>query len=89
MKSQDVYGNSSNDNILVQGIIDLYYINSKGEIILVDYKTDRINNGEEQKLIEKYSKQLEIYQKALEQSLQKNVSRKYIYSVTLGKEIMI
>ena len=89
LKSQDVYGNSSNDNILVQGIIDLYYINSKGEIILVDYKTDRINNGEEQKLIEKYSKQLEIYQKALEQSLQKNVSRKYIYSVTLGKEIMI
>lgn len=42
LKSQEVYGNNSDDNILVQGIIDLYYINSKGEIILVDYKTDRI-----------------------------------------------
>ena len=30
------------DEILVQGIIDLYFINEKDELILVDYKTDNI-----------------------------------------------
>ena len=28
------------DNIVVQGMIDLYYINQNDEVVLVDYKTD-------------------------------------------------
>ena len=87
LKSKDVYNNSSDENILVQGIIDLYYISKNNEIILVDYKTDRVNQGEDSKLVEKYSKQLEIYTKALEQSLNKKVDKKYIYSVYLNKMI--
>ena len=87
LKSKDIYDNDSDDNILVQGIIDLYYINQNNEIILVDYKTDRVNQGEENKLIEKYSKQLEIYTKALSQALCKNVDKKFIYSVHLNKLI--
>lgn len=87
LKSKDIYDNDSDDNILVQGIIDLYYINQNDEIILVDYKTDRVNHGEENKLTEKYSKQLEIYTKALSQALNKNVDKKFIYSVYLNKMI--
>lgn len=87
MKAKDVYKNNSEDNILVQGIIDLYYVNNKGEVILVDYKTDYVNAGEEQILADKYRKQLEIYQMALEQSLGQKVSKKYIYSVYLNKMI--
>ena len=75
------------DKILVQGIIDLYYINKDDKIVLVDYKTDFIKQGEEQKLIEKYKKQLEIYKKALENSLNKKVDKVIIYSVCLNKEI--
>ena len=89
MKAKDVYKNNSDDNILVQGIIDLYYINQNDEIILVDYKTDYVNAGEEQSLADKYRKQLEIYQMALEQSLGQKVSKKYIYSVYLNKMIEI
>ena len=87
LKAKDIYSNNSDDNILVQGIIDLYYINQKDEIILVDYKTDFVNPGEEQILSAKYKKQLEIYQNALEQALEKKVSKKYIYSVYLNKMI--
>ncbi|MBO5348473.1 MAG: helicase-exonuclease AddAB subunit AddA [Clostridia bacterium] len=87
LKSKDVYDNNSDDNILVQGIIDLYYINQNNEIILVDYKTDRLNQGEELKLVEKYSKQIDIYKNALEQALNKTVDKKYIYSVYLNKMI--
>ena len=87
LKSKDVYNNSSDENILVQGIIDLYYINQNDEVVLVDYKTDRVNQGEDAKLVEKYSKQLEIYTNALEQALNKKVDKKYIYSVYLNKMI--
>lgn len=72
---------------MVQGIIDLYYINQKNEIVLVDYKTDYVEKGKENTLVEKYEKQLELYQKALEEALNKKVDKKYIYSVYLGKEI--
>ena len=73
--------------MLVQGIIDLYYINKENELILVDYKTDFLQS--EQELIDKYKIQLELYKKALEEALGKKVCHIYIYSTYLGKEIEI
>ena len=87
LKSGEIYNDDSNENVLVQGIIDLYYINNNDEIILVDYKTDWVEEGEEQSLVNKYTKQLELYARALEKSLDQNVSKKYIYSVRLNKMI--
>ena len=47
------------DNILIQGIIDLFFEEDDG-IVLVDYKTDRVTKKDgEALLIERYSKQLE------------------------------
>ena len=87
LTADQVYGNGVDDNILVQGIIDLYFINQDGEVVLVDYKTDYVEKGKESELVEKYSKQLEIYKKALEQALGKCVNKCYIYSVYLEKMI--
>lgn len=85
---KEVYKESSSeDNILVQGIIDLYYINKDNEIVLVDYKTDFINKGEESKLIKEYSQQLRIYKEALEQAINRKVARVQIYSLYLNKSI--
>lgn len=85
ISSKYIFELETSEDILVQGIIDLYYINSNNELILVDFKTDFIKSGEEECLIKKYNKQLEIYRKALEQSLNKKVEHTYIYSVTLSK----
>ena len=85
--AEELYGNSIKEEILVQGIIDLYYINSNNELVLVDYKTDYVTKEDE--LIEKYSKQLELYRKALEEALNKNVSKTYIYSTCLNKSIEV
>lgn len=85
--ANEIYENDIKDNILVQGIIDLYYINEKGELILVDYKTDYVK--EEKELIEKYKVQLELYKKALEKSLDRKVEKIYIYSTQLNKAIEI
>ena len=85
--AKDIYLEEVEEMILVQGIIDLYYIDKNDNLILVDYKTDYVEK--EQELIEKYRKQLEIYQEALEEALEKKVYKKYIYSVYLGEPIDI
>ena len=85
LTADEVYGNGVQDSILVQGIIDLYFINQDGEVVLVDYKTDYVEKGKENELIDKYRKQLEIYKKALEQALGKSVDKCFIYSVYLEK----
>ena len=72
---------------VIQGIIDLYYINENGNIVLVDFKTDRID--EEELFRKKYKKQLEIYKIALEKITGKKVENSYIYSFNLGKKISI
>ena len=76
------------EDVLVQGIIDAYFIEND-EIVLVDYKTNFVRNGEEQKLIDRYHVQLEDYAQALERMTGRRVKERYIYSFTLGKEIRL
>ena len=76
------------ETVLVQGIIDAYFIENN-ELVLVDYKTDRVCRGEEQKLKELYHSQLEDYSAALERMLNRNVKEKYIYSFSLGKALLL
>ena len=84
-----IYNEKIEETILVQGVIDLYYVNKNNELILVDYKTDYIEKNKKYELVNKYKKQLELYQEALEQSFNKKVSKKYIYSTCLGQAIEI
>lgn len=84
--AQEIYTEETiKEKILVQGIIDLYYIDKNDKLVLVDYKTDYITKENKQELIKKYSRQLEIYGKALEEALGKKVDRKYIYSTYIGE----
>ena len=89
VNSNEVFDSEAKENILVQGIIDLYYINKNNEVILVDYKTDYVENGQEEALVEKYKKQLELYKRALEEALNRKVDKCFIYSVYFEKEIEI
>ena len=86
-KEKNTINQNNNDKILVQGIIDLYYINKDNELILLDYKTDYVNN--ENELVDKYKVQLEIYKRALEKSLNRKVDKVYIYSLYLQKVLPI
>lgn len=75
------------EDILVQGVIDLFFIDKDDKLILVDYKTDYVQN--ENELVEEYKGQLDLYKEALEQSLNKKVDKMCIYSVHLNKLIEI
>lgn len=87
INTKEIYNTENEENILVQGIIDLYYITKDDKVVLVDYKTDYVEN--EKDLIDKYEIQLEIYRKALKESLNKKINETYIYSIWLNKEIKI
>ena len=77
------------ENILVQGIIDLYYIDKDDKLVLVDYKTDYVEKGNENSLIDKYKLQLNLYKEALEKALNRKVDKVIIYSVWLQKELLL
>ena len=57
-------------NIIIQGAVDLAF-EENGEIVIVDYKTDRLKNIDKLKML--YKKQLELYKAAIEQHTSKNV----------------
>ena len=86
---------TTNEKILVQGVIDLLFETDDGRLILADYKTDHfskkaIASGEaEQALIERHKTQLQYYAKACDMFLGKKVDEIYIYSFALDKEIKI
>ena len=76
------------EEILVQGIIDAYFEEEDG-LVLVDYKTDKVQKGQEKELVEKYKVQMQYYKKALEMITDKEVKEIYIYSTGLGKAILV
>jgi len=87
LTAKEVYGIESEEAIMIQGIIDLYYIDQDDKIVLVDYKTDRVEMGEE--LVKRYASQLAYYKRALEDITGKEVKKTIIYSLKLEKEITI
>ena len=78
----------SDEPVLIQGIIDAWFEEEDG-IVLVDYKTDRVGEGEEQVLLDRYQIQLVYYAQALSQITGKKVKESFIYSLTLQKEISV
>lgn len=68
--------NADGEFIILQGIIDCFF-EEDGELVLVDYKTDRYNDVSE--IHQKYDKQLELYAYALNKITKKRVKDKFIY----------
>ena len=72
---------------LILGVIDLFYITNDGKVVLVDFKTDKLENNED--FIKKYKKQLDIYKEAINTLTEKKVDETYIYSFNLNKSIKL
>ncbi|MDD3226661.1 MAG: 3'-5' exonuclease, partial [Tissierellia bacterium] len=81
------------DLILVQGIIDCYFIED-GEAVIVDYKTDKIDETKNiaaqiNKLKEEYYDQVSLYKEAVEKITGINVKECYLYLFSMGREEVI
>ena len=80
---------STEELIVVQGIIDAW-IEEEDGLVIVDYKTDRVPfKGGEKVLKERYAAQLQYYKKALSRITGKSVKECVIYSLYLGREIVL
>lgn len=83
LSANEVYGIDFDDKILVQGIADCVFEES-GQLVLVDFKTDRVKD--ENELLERYKKQLTFYKYAIEKTLKMPVKEVMLYSFYLEKE---
>ncbi|MCR4616763.1 MAG: helicase-exonuclease AddAB subunit AddA [Lachnospiraceae bacterium] len=72
------------ENVIIQGIIDAYFVED-GKIVLLDYKTDSVENVNE--LVKRYETQLDYYEEALERLTGLKVSERVLYSFSLGEEV--
>ena len=72
--------------ISIQGQIDMYFIENS-EIVVVDYKSDTIENLAKE--IDNYKFQVEIYMKILKRLTGMNVKEMYLYAFLADRELKI
>lgn len=66
------------ESVMLRGIVDAYF-EEDNQIVLVDYKTDFVNEENINQIIEKYKKQLDLYADIIETLTGKSVKEKCIY----------
>lgn len=92
VKADEVIGNipETDDFVLVQGVIDCFIEKEDGTYSVIDFKTDNVSeeNGEEI-LLDRYSNQLSLYCRAVEDITKKKVSGAVIFSFALMEEIPV
>lgn len=74
------------ETVILQGAVDLAFVEN-GELVIVDYKTDRVKRPEQ--LREMYATQLMLYKEALTECLKLPVRECTIYSVRHSAEVEV
>ena len=84
------------EKLLVQGVIDIFFEDRNGNLILCDYKTDHLTKEEikdpalaKKKLNDAHAEQLSYYAEALRSMFGKYPSRVLIYSLPLKNTVEI
>lgn len=77
-----------NDIVLLQGIVDCYFY-EENEIVLIDYKTDTVNDNNIDMIINQYTPQILSYKEALEKITGNKVKESYLYLFDISKALSI
>lgn len=88
IKINELYKNENIDDterMMLVGIIDLFFEDENGDYILLDYKTDFVNEDNFEEVVNRYKIQLELYKNAIEDISGKKISNKYIYLFGIGR----
>lgn len=95
-QDEDFKNEIEQEEILVQGVIDLFFEDENGNIILCDYKTDHLTNEElkdamlvAEKMKARHGKQLEYYAMAVERLIGRPPHKILIYSLPFGEAVEI
>ena len=82
----DIADSLSEETVILQGAVDLAFVED-GELVIVDYKTDRVKAPED--LAERYASQLLLYKDAMEECLSLPVKECLIYSIRHSREVAV
>ena len=98
IKMNDIYLNDEifknnretyeNESVMLRGVIDLYFEEDDGLVIL-DYKTDFVDENNKKEIIHKYKKQIEIYADVLSKLTGKKVKEKYLYLFGIDEQVKV
>ena len=71
------------EQVLLQGVVDCFF-EEDGQLVLLDFKTDRVRAGEEEAAAAGYREQLEAYAYALRRITGKPVREKAVFFLRTG-----
>lgn len=77
---------AEDEEMMLQGVVDCCFETPQG-LVVVDFKTDRLQKGEEEARAAVYRPQLEAYAYALEQVLEQPVYRRVLYFFATGAAV--
>ena len=86
--ARELTGADSDDPVLLQGVVDCFF-EEDGELVVVDFKTDRIGRTQIEERAEHYRPQLEAYSMALMRVMGKKVREKVLYFFSAGEEMRL
>ena len=79
---------ASDDDVLVQGVVDCFF-EEDGALVVVDFKTDRVNAETQPERVEAYRMQLETYAAALSAIWGMEVREKLLYFFATGDSVTL
>lgn len=86
LPASEIYGGASEELVLIQGIVDAYWL-EEDALVILDYKTDQVSSAKQ--LTDRYQIQLDLYARALQKATGKRLKEKLIYSFSLQKVVKI
>jgi len=81
------YDGATDEMILLQGILDCYFVEEDGRAVIVDYKTDWVQNDAKTLAKERYTLQLAMYRRALESIENIEVKEVFVYFFDTGEMV--
>ena len=76
------------EEVLLQGVVDCC-IEEDGELVIIDYKTDRVSGATLEQRAEFYAAQLQAYARAMERITGKRVRECVLYFLAAGKALSV
>ena len=87
--ADELFGAAADDEVLLQGVVDCL-IEEKGELTVIDYKTDAVRSDEQLRQRRAlYTPQLRAYAAAVERIFRKRVKECVLYFLSAGKEARV
>ena len=77
-------GIDESERMMLVGIVDAFFEDQDGDLVLLDYKTDYVNQDNYDQVVARYRPQLDLYARALEDISGKKVKEKHIYLFSRG-----